>query len=281
MKILIFGASGNVGSAIFQALSGGYETYGTYNQNKPASINEFFWRKLDIADADAASSILNEIQPAVIISSLTGDFLRQTTAHKIMADYLKETGGRMVFISTVNVFDGLASGGNDEAALPYPISQYGSFKQSTEEMLLWELGSSCLIARLPKIITGKEAEQYAKHIQSGKGFYSNLYFNINSPANVASAVKFCLEANKSGIVHLTGNSYISDKTLAEKIIKNAGLSVEFETLTFTNESICAALGCDDVSRLKPSNDGGFYLTMTNTSKELQKYCEFFIPEEIK
>jgi dTDP-4-dehydrorhamnose reductase len=204
----------------------------------------------------------------MVVSSLTGDFLQQSAAHKVMADYVKENNARMIFISTANVFDGAVSGSHSEQATPYPISQYGDFKKSTEEMLLWILGKNCLVARLPKIIEKNHAEDYITHIKKGNSIYSNLFFNYNTPENVANALKFCIEKNKHGIVHLVSRDYISEAKRAAKTLKKAGLNLDYQTIEFTPESFCSLLNCNDITKLRQSTDGNFYLTMTCTDKEI-------------
>lgn len=245
MRILIFGASGTVGSAVFQELSGEYEVHGTFNKRIFAAANMHHW---EISDTARLNALLAEIRPEIIISSLRGDFLQQSAAHKKMADYLKAANGRMIFISTANVFDGAVAGGHDERQVPYPISQYGDFKKSCEEMLLWGLGKNCLIARLPKILTVARPE----------GRFSNLYYNYNTPQNVARALKLCIKKNKRGVQHLVSRDYICDAQ---------GVGEEL-----TPEKYCELLGCDDVSKLRQSPDGKFYLTMLCTDEELKSFA---------
>ena len=273
MKILILGASGLVGSAIYKKLADvkEYEVHGTYNRNKPEDFHDV--HKWDIADITGLNELLSITSPDVIISSLTGDFVQQFAAHKAIADYLKKSGGRMIFISTVNVFDGAAGGNHSEAALPYPLSQYGDFKKNCEEMLMWTLGKNCLIARLPKILSNKDAENITRHIEKGNGFYTNLFFNFNTPEKVAEAIKICIEKNKSGIAHMVGRGYMSDADWASQVLEKAGLTITYETMEMTAEKYCTALGCNDMSKLRPSDDGGFYLTMVCTDKDLTECCQ--------
>ena len=268
MKILIFGASGTVGSAVYRVLSAvdGYEVHGTFNKNKPSDFNEITWHKWDIADIPGLNEMLASVKPGLVISSLTGDFLQQSAAHRVMVDYLKTAGGRMIFVSTANVFDGDVGGNHTEAALPYPISQYGDFKKSCEEMILWGLGANSLVVRLPKIISADIVERVVQHVEKGNGFYTNLYFNFNTPENVADALKHCLETKKSGILHLVSRDYMSDDEMAKLTLAKAGLDMTYPALQFSADSFCTTLGCNDVSKLRQSSDGGFYLTMTCTDE---------------
>lgn len=279
MRIFILGTSGTVGGAVFRVLSdaGGYDVHGTFKQNKPDGCSERNWQQWDIADLAKLEGMLVSYKPELIISSLTGDFTQQFAAHVAMADYLHDSGGRMVFISSANVFDGVVCGNHTEAAPPYSISRYGNFKINCEKMLMEKLGSKCLVLRLPKILSNKSIQVIVRHIEAGNGVFTNLYFNCNIPSNAAHTLKYCIEENKSGVLHLVSGDCISDDELARRTLANAGIKLEYDALELSPERYCALLGYDDVSKLRPGNDNGFNLTMTCTDENIaSKYgisCE--------
>ena len=260
MKILIFGASGTVGSALFTALSPTYDVYGTYNKKKPAT-NDNHWLKYDLSEP--VEDILKKIKPSLIISSLTGDFAKQWNAHRHMAEYLRETAGQMIYISTANVFDGAPVGGHTESDIPYPISQYGLFKQSCEEMVLWS--TDCLIVRLPRILSKNNTDGWAERMST---LYSNVYFNYNSAENVAQEIKYCIQANDKGTIHLVSQDYLSDVELAEKLSASSGKKQEYAGNHLDAQEFCKLLGHADVSTLRQSSDGKFYLTMTGSQRNV-------------
>lgn len=256
MNILILGASGTVGGAIYETLKTSYDVHGTYNKNQQPNLLP--WH---ISDLPGLKTMLKNIAPDIIISSLVGDFLQQSEAHRLMAEYLQETGGRMVFISTVNVFDGDTRGNHTEAAPPYPISQYGVFKQNCEEMLLWKLGAKCLVVRLPKVQPADEVSAIRKRLDESKPVYSNLYFNHTTPQIVADTVLSCLKNNRAGISHITNGQYISDADYVNIVAQQHGITITPNVQALTAENYCNLLGCNDVARLRMTSDGGFYLTM--------------------
>ncbi|MCL2373570.1 MAG: sugar nucleotide-binding protein [Defluviitaleaceae bacterium] len=267
MKALIFGGSGLVGSAVYGALvAAGHDVSATYNENKPTCYSCDNWRRWAVSDTNGLGQLLREMQPDVVVSVLRGDFLKQSVAHQVMMEFLKKSDGRMVYISTVNVFDGVAGGGHREAAIPYPLSQYGDFKKSCEEMLLWGLGKNCLIARLPKIVSPADKTRALQRAQGGEVFYSNLYFNYNRPQNVAAALVHCIEARRSGVLHLTSHDALSDAQYGQILLANTAATVKAAQLTA--EKYCHLLGGHDISRLKASDSGEICLTMACTDERI-------------
>ena len=268
MKVLIFGASGTIGSELYKVFSNTEtEVYGTSRKNKPNEHKKDNWIQWSLEDT--ATQILEDIKPELIISSLTGNFIQQSTAHRQMADYLSKTGGRMVFISTCNVFDGDVRGNHLESTLPYPLSSYGSFKQSCEELLLYKLNSRCLIVRLSKIISKTHISAMQQHYEMN-GAYSNLYFNYNIAENIANAIKYAVDTNTAGILHLPSSDYMSDDEFAKRIYGN----VKTKMLSF--ESLCNIYDVSDISKMHTTNDRNIYLTLSSNHEVAQKFmlsCE--------
>ena len=271
MKILILGASGMVGNAIFQVLSNDYEVYGTFNRNKPGNSSysrEKYWLKYDIAEAATLSDILEDIKPDLVISSLTGNFEHQLNAHKQMAEYLKKSSGRCIFISTLNVFDGSTAGDHTEDVPPYPISTYGRYKRDCEKLLQEYLESNLLIVRLPKILSKTRAQEMIEQVESGQPVFSNLYMNLNTAENVAKAVKYCIEAGIFGILHLASHDYMSFDETTRRLFAYANKAPQYIAAKLTTQSYCSLLGCDDPASLKCSDDGNFYLTIRSINADI-------------
>ena len=104
-RILILGATGTVGTAIYRQLSQekDWEIWGTYcsSKQKDSSMLRF-----SVEMPDKIHSLLGQVRPDLVISSLRGNFDRQLTVHESIAGYLSANGGKIIFISTANVFDG-------------------------------------------------------------------------------------------------------------------------------------------------------------------------------
>ena len=104
-KIMVLGASGTVGAAVFRQLSQNsmLDVYGTYFRKESDNPRMRFF---SLDNHEQMKDLLEEIAPDVVISALRGDFRRQIEAHVLAAEYLRNHQGRMLYFSTVNVFDG-------------------------------------------------------------------------------------------------------------------------------------------------------------------------------
>jgi len=106
-RILILGASGYIGQAIYKELCSYFDVYGTFYSNKSLAKNQHFIR-YDL-DYDGIDEIVTQVQPTIIISSLRGDFAAQIEAHIFLTEYVKTKPCKLFFLSSANVFDAYSS----------------------------------------------------------------------------------------------------------------------------------------------------------------------------
>ena len=85
-RILILGASGFIGQAIYKELCSYFDVYGTYYSNKSFAKNQHFVR-YDL-EYDGIDEVLSKVQPTIIISALRGDFNAQIEAHIYLTEYV-------------------------------------------------------------------------------------------------------------------------------------------------------------------------------------------------
>jgi len=281
MKILIFGASGTVGSALYDALSDEHDVFATFNKNKPDNAQPKRWLKFDIANVAATDYILEAVRPDMVISSLTGQFDLQMAVHSRIAAHLKSSGHRLIFMSTANVFDGDMRGGHNEDSATHAISQYGKFKVSCEDLLKDILGEKCLIVRLPKILSRDFATKMIEQIKEGKPVYSNLYINLNTAQNVAQAIRHCIQSDKSGILHLPSHDHISIDDWERQTHKHLGESIDYKAQQLTAEHFNEMMGNDNPDLLQTRDDGNFYLTLTSNDEDIKAKFAISCEEAIK
>jgi len=263
MKILILGASGTVGGAIFRYASAQYQCWGTYNKNNPADLDPKRMAKWDIADTNALKQLLIDISPDIVISSLTGDFETQISAHRYMAEYLQKAGKHMIFISTANVFDGATNKPHTESDKPYPVSQYGKFKLECEQLLQSALKENCLIIRIPKIMTRQVADNYI----FGEPVYKNLYAGFNTPENVAKAVVKCIQLKKYGILHLSSHDYMSIDTACTHMGK---VGYWYAVKDLTAKAYATMMNCE-LDDIQLPCDDNFYLALQSEDKAFDDF----------
>ena len=96
-RILILGASGFLGSAVYKELCSYFKTFGTYNtSNKALEKNKHFFQYN--FEEDDVFEILEAVKPTIIISALRGDFAAQYVAHKHIAEYLLHRKVKLIFL---------------------------------------------------------------------------------------------------------------------------------------------------------------------------------------
>jgi dTDP-4-dehydrorhamnose reductase len=207
MRVLILGASGYAGRAIVQRLEEAHQVYGTYHTQAKQyrDNNKMFQYRLE--DTDILKSILNRVQPQIIISSLTGDFQLQLAAHHQIADYfLGNKDGRIIYISTANAFDARSDRPHYEMDEPESETDYGNFKIKCERMLQDRLGDKCVLVRIPQI-WGKDCPRILKLIEDTKNnapivTYPGFYVNYTTNVQIAEWIEYIIKENLRGIFHV-------------------------------------------------------------------------------
>ncbi len=146
IKVLVTGASGQLGRALFDTLPPGVEWL------KPE-------RRLDITDRAAVMRVVADLKPALIINAAAytavdkaetdaaGAYLVNQTGALNMAIATQETGARMAHISTDFIFNGRSSVPYQTDDAPDPLSVYGDSKLKGEQAVRSVLGEQALIVR--------------------------------------------------------------------------------------------------------------------------------------
>ncbi len=135
MKILIAGASGQLGRALLPALS----------RHDVVALPR---AALDIADAEAVRAVLMAQSPAVVINAAAFNEVDRAETDpaaalranaegpRLLAEATAERGMALVHVSTDYVFDGRASRPYVESDAPNPLSAYGRSKRSGEQAVI-------------------------------------------------------------------------------------------------------------------------------------------------
>lgn len=208
MRILILGASGVAGSAIYEELHVHHTVYGTYFSSQTCLMGREHMLPLDISQDGRLNEVLRIAAPEIIVSCLQGDFSAQLQAHEDAARYLSsKENGRLFYLSSANVFDGDDARVHYEDDIPTAESEYGRFKIACEEMLAGILGERAAILRLPFIWSrrpGSRLDKLFDAVQKSTSIpaWSNLYTNHTTDRQIAAYVCFLLDQGKGGIFHV-------------------------------------------------------------------------------
>ena len=220
-SILILGASGYTGNAIYRELCSYFETYGTYYSAHELYDNNKAFFGYDVANDDI-TQILKQIKPTIIISALRGNFKAQYHAHKQVCKYINGASQcRLLFLSSVNVFDGSTDLPSYEDTRPRAVSEYGRFKASVEKLLFEKIKHQVSILRLPMVLGAYsprilQLRQAIKH-QAVFDVYPNLIVSVTTANTIAQQIHYIINKELRGVFHLASNDLVHHQDLFTEI----------------------------------------------------------------
>lgn len=238
-RILILGASGFLGNALYKELCSYFQTFGTYCKPNSAleKNNHFFQYNVE---EDDVFEILEAIKPSIIISSLRGDFHAQTIAHQHIAEYLQSHHCKLIFLSSANVFDAYSKYPSYEDDKTLSESIYGHFKIKIENLLLRLPKHQTIIIRLPMVFGAqspriKELRQNINE-KTAIEIFPNLIMNVTNDFKVTQQIHYMINRNKSGVFHLGSTDLVHhDDFIKEMVTILTTSNVQFKHVFTTNE----------------------------------------------
>ncbi|NRA94369.1 MAG: sugar nucleotide-binding protein [Psychroserpens sp.] len=239
-RILILGASGFIGNALYKELCAYFKTFGTYRINKKIFEDNQHFFPYNVEEDDVYE-VLEATRPTIIISALRGDFHAQTIAHQHIAEYLLEHDCKIIFLSSANVFDAYSKYPSYELDKTLSGSVYGHFKIKIENLLLRLPKKKVAIVRMPMVLGSqsprlKEIKQQLQD-KTAIEIFPNIIMNVTTDSKVTQQIHYIINRNKSGIFHLGSidlvhhDEYIKD--IVKQISKKNG--VIYKHVYTTNE----------------------------------------------
>lgn len=225
-NILILGASGTVGTAVFKQLSRDENlkitgTYFSAMQENTSSMMRF-----SVEFPGDIRSILKQVQPDIVISSLRGDYEKQLMTHENAAKYLMANGGRLIYLSTANVFDGSCDHPHYEEDVRISNSDYGQFKIECEDLLRNRMGNQAILLRIP-FVWGKNSprlQAVKAGCETGRlEVYTDFFSNHVSDTQIAQTIQWIIREDKDGIFHVGTSDLIGYQCFIERLIAEAGM----------------------------------------------------------
>ena len=225
-RILILGASGFLGQAIYKELCGYFQTFGTYcTDNYGFEKNQHYFQYN--IEEDDIFEILNSIKPTIIISAIRGNFSAQVLAHQHIAEYLLANNSKLLFLSSANVFDAYSKFPSYETDKTLSHSMYGHFKIKIENMLLRLPKRQATIIRLPMVFGAQspriqEIKFFIKEKQPIEVF-PNLIMNVTTDTKLTQQIHYLINRNKSGIFHLGSSDLVHHDDFFKEIMRSFGV----------------------------------------------------------
>lgn len=223
-KILILGASGFIGGALYKELCNYFDTYGTFYSDKSYRDNKKFYR-FDVEEDDI-TSILKKVRPDYIVSSLRGNFAAQVMTHELMMQYLITQDCRLYFISSANVFDAYSKFPSYEYDKTLSESVYGRLKIKIENMLMRLPQQKMAILRVPMVFGNaspriKEIKEAVMQNQPIEVF-PNLIVNVTNDDRLVQQIHYLINRDQYGIFHLGSHDLVQHEELIKELIKRLG-----------------------------------------------------------
>lgn len=223
-KILILGASGFVGNAIYKELCSYFDTYGTYYTNSAFATNKQFLR-YDLEEDDIFH-LLERVRPHVIVSALRGNFPAQIQAHQHLMEYLVKSDAKLYFISSANVFDAYSKFPSYENDKTLSLSVYGRLKIKIENMIMRLPKGKAAILRVPMVFgnTSPRIKELKEHLDSKEPIevFPNLIINVTNDDRLTQQIHYLINRNKTGIFHLGSNDLIQHEEFIKEVIAHLG-----------------------------------------------------------
>lgn len=240
-KLLLVGASGLLGSKIYQLSKEKYETYGTYYTHRPKLSDTF---KLDVTEKNNVSKLMRDVKPDVVIdahalSNVDYCELHPEEAWKInvegtknVAESCKINGCKYIFISTDYVYDGYKTTTYSEKDKPHPINYYGKTKLIAEKVIE-ALDMDYIIARTA-VLFGV-SDSFGKlpfpswviqqlKLDNKIKVVIDQYSNPTLIDNLAELLLSLYEKDRSGTFNVSGKDNISRFEFSKMLAKEFGLN---------------------------------------------------------
>ncbi|OMP30870.1 sugar nucleotide-binding protein [Mangrovimonas sp. DI 80] len=239
-RILILGASGFLGNALYKELCSYFKTFGTYRIPKRDFENNAHFFPYNVEEDDVIE-IIEAVRPTIIISSLRGDFHAQTMAHQHIANYLLENKNcKLIFLSSANVFDAYSKFPSYELDKTFSHSIYGHFKIKIENMLLRLPKKQVVIARLPMVLGSQcpRIKELKQHIREGTAVevFPNIIMNVTTDYKVTQQLHYIINRNKSGIFHLGSTDLVHHDEFIKDVVQLLTYkNINFKRVYTTNE----------------------------------------------
>lgn len=220
-RILILGASGFIGGALYKELCNYYDTFGTYHTGKIYSDNKHYLR-FDM-ETDDVLEILYKVKPNIIISSLRGNFEAQVDTHILITEYAVSTGCKVIFLSSANVFDAFSNYPSYEYDKTLSESKFGRLKIRIENMFMRLPEKQYTIVRLPMVFgsNSPRIKELKNCIEQKIPYevFPDLVMNVTSVDKLTIQIHYIINRKRRGIFHLGSTDLIHHDEFIKDVVE--------------------------------------------------------------
>jgi dTDP-4-dehydrorhamnose reductase len=274
MKVLILGATGLLGKALVPEWTGD-EVVGMGS------------RDVDIRDAGRVRVVVSEVRPDWIVlaaayTNVDGCETNQELAFAVnrdgpvnVAQAAKDSGARLLFVSSDYVFDGRKTSPYEIDDPRNPQSVYGHSKAQAELRLLEAL-PGCCIARTSWVFGtgGKCFPDTILKLAATRPSLDVVNDQRGCPTytiDLARGIIQLCRKSASGIVHVTNSGSCSWFEFAQEIVKGSGLTTEVKPVS--SDQMARPAPRPAYSVLSSASLGEYDIEMPDWKDALKRYFE--------
>jgi len=220
-RILILGASGFIGNALYKELLSYFDVYGTYcNQDGLYCDNQVFFRFT--SETDSITPLLEKIQPRFIISAFSAEGTAMLKTQNELISYCATRPlSNVLYMSDWSVFDARQRFPSYENDKPYSVSVSGKQHIAIEKLLQEQLPFQTTILRLPFVL-GTNAPlmiQLRQAIKKSMAFevFPKMIISVTTEDKMAQQLHYILNKEKTGIFHLASQDVVHYDDLFNEI----------------------------------------------------------------
>jgi dTDP-4-dehydrorhamnose reductase len=216
-RILITGASGDLGRPLSALAASRYEAAATY-LSRPERVGGGRRVRLDMRDKDAVMRLVADLRPGVIIHAATSDrsadmYTAIVLSARHIAEAAHRVNARLIALSTDMVFDG-RSPPYAEDSEPAPLSDYGRAKRQAEIEIL-KADYNVLVVRTSLIYDltpeNRQVRWMLDAIRVGKPvmLFTDEIRNPIWACNLAEVLLELAALSVTGVLHVAGGQATS------------------------------------------------------------------------
>ncbi len=234
MRLLITGASGNLGGYLLQALAGTSERVTAWSGVRSGELFGIALQPVPLTERDTVVRAFRQAQPEIVFHSAAMSSMVECARHPepayainaggtaVLAELAAATRARLLLVSTDLVFDG-EKGDYREEDSPSPLSVYGRTKHAAEQAVLAQPGA--VVARVSLLfgpsVAGRPAffDEQLRRLRAGEQLtcFADEWRSPVSLLDAARALIALARSDYTGLVHLGGPERLSRLEMAQRL----------------------------------------------------------------
>jgi dTDP-4-dehydrorhamnose reductase len=241
MRILVTGASGQLGGYFLRRLQGSDLTVAAWSGSRRGELFGSVLHPVDLGDADAVRAAFRAARPDLLFHAAAQARIADcyhdpdlayrinTSGSALLAELASAAGARLLLVSTDLVFDGEHGGYREEDA-PSPLSVYGRSKADAEGAVL--AAPHTVVARVSLLygpsVVGRPSffDEQVAALRAGRPvtLFADEWRTPLALSTAAEALLALARSDFTGLLHLGGPERLSRLEMGQRLADFLGVS---------------------------------------------------------